>query len=270
MLSFISSHPYFAFSSEEELGNTALAQQILTIGTRYMCQLGKVTEAEGLALRYLRLIPRGDSASVQLIQARRVIGIVINAHRGANKVSTPNSQHASTWWPQVRVSGGDGSDVDEMEADPGGDARYPYRVMLEGALLEYRGKRLDLALGILMHLISHMPSRAQPIVSLVDLLRKECRWSELDRWLTYGLRNLPNASVLYFEALKVIRQSNAMIALTLEATEIGASANLSPELVWKFYLDLAQHHADQGHTSWSNARKALAKAARHAPKYAFA
>jgi tetratricopeptide (TPR) repeat protein len=78
---------------------------------------------------------------------------------------------------------------------------WPWRLILEGALLEWRLGRRQLALATLDHVQRVLPHRAQPYLHSVDLLKKESRYIEAYRIAVSALRLLPSAGMLWFEAL---------------------------------------------------------------------
>lgn len=184
----------------------------------------------------------------------------------SSHTTPPAISGSSSWWRAGTRASDLGEALDESDSDPVAETKFPFRLMLEGATLEHRAGRLDLSLGILSHLATQMPLRVQPIAALTDLLRREKRWLELDRWLQYGVKNLPNASILQFEALKA-RRHGAPPGLSL-ATPLSdqAISSLSPELIWKFFLEAALTYVDCGSAEWGSVRRALVQAAQHAPR----
>jgi len=131
-----------------------------------------------------------------------------------------------------------------------------------------------------------MPYRTQPYLCASDLMKKEGRILDAYQRVVLGLEYLPYAGQLYFEALNLqqlllrlansdnldeayqVRQAfmapqeyfNNYLPKFIEK----AVRNLSPELVWKLYCEVA--YLFERAKDLVNARKALVASERHAPQ----
>jgi hypothetical protein len=72
---------------------------------------------------------------------------------------------------------------------------------MEGASIEFRFGKRSLAHRIMKYMMQSIPCRTQPYIFAADLYKKESKFLEAYRVILIGLRHLPNAGMLYFEAL---------------------------------------------------------------------
>lgn len=130
-----------------------------------------------------------------------------------------------------------------------------WKLILEGALVEWKAGKKHLALRILDYVQKSLPTRTQPYVQSIELCKKQEDFVEAYKTIQSGLHSVPNAGILWFEALHV--QQLYLESSSIES-EIGipkdwevyhkeflpaftekAMQSLSSELVWKYYLELA-------------------------------
>eukprot|EP01130_Rhizamoeba_saxonica_P003557 TRINITY_DN1490_c0_g1_i2.p1 TRINITY_DN1490_c0_g1~~TRINITY_DN1490_c0_g1_i2.p1 ORF type:complete len:770 (+),score=160.99 TRINITY_DN1490_c0_g1_i2:202-2511(+) len=120
-----------------------------------------------------------------------------------------------------------------------------WRTIMEGGLLEARQGNVTVARKVFKYLISKVPSYG-PIYT--EAVRLEMRAEEYERALSIvnkGLKTIPNYGPLWFLALKIEE------VLDGDYRQVVKSAldELSKELIWKLYYELAQIEDRKGNHS---------------------
>lgn len=311
---------------EEENGQLDLCEKILADGLRH-CG----ANSESLVLRSVRVLVSRD----KIPEARMLIGRMLSAptlHALADGTQSPSPKsqdeatlpqktsqkaHATQPLPPVtsghkRVYSGSGLPSVILSAGPHQAEVRDWRIVLEGAMLEWRAGRPQLAHSILAFLQSSVPNRTQPYMYAADLFKREGKFMDAYKAIMSGLACLPNAGMLWFEALELQQQlvsrmpdsaddissasSNDSSTSTSknsgahkkgqhtqETPESSSSvniytapwpssvksflreylprfvevalANLSPELIWKFHLEVAAFF--ESRKDINSARRAL-------------
>lgn len=139
-----------------------------------------------------------------------------------------------------------------------------WKIILEGAMLEWKAGNKELAISIIEYLQNILPSRTQTYVNGLEFYKKNNEFISAYQTILKGLEHVPNAGVLWFEALgiqQLLLKSNQLTSTThsidmmplnwndylnnyLPAFKSRALEHLSSELVWKFHLEIASisHH----------------------------
>jgi tetratricopeptide (TPR) repeat protein len=220
---------------EEENGHLSRAQRILADGFKFCCASAESTvvdrvSKESIILRMLRLYSRTG----EILGVRQLIGTVLTqylqseAERGnpskaawseelgeyVNGGSTPPSPTRRTpSGSPVKLSflsafmtsnAGANSSANVNVDDESASGAFPWRIIMEGANLEWKFGRRKLAHAVMDFLHRIIPTRAQPFMFAADLYKKEGRFEDAYRCIMTGVQNLPGAGMLYFEALQLM------------------------------------------------------------------
>lgn len=319
---------------EEESGKLDFCEQILAEGLKH-CG----ANSESLVLRALRILVSRD----KIQEARQLLGNIL-AHNetaakaysfaenslqkgnAAHEISSQKGNSSENSPPSGNFGGSQSAAGQLSQANATTDVRE-WRMVLEGAMLEWRAGRPQLAHSILRFLQVSMPGRTQPYMARAELYKKEGRFGSALQCIIAGLTYLPNAGMLWFEALQLQQQillrmdtpgalvrkdssdegMNLMPKLKTEPevkeksgkshskSSSAASSmsdvadfsqypstkeaflgdyfpkfverslqSLSPELVWKFHLEVAQFYESAGDAK--AARRSLGLSARSCPQ----
>ena len=311
---------------EEESGKLDFCEQILAEGLKH-CG----ANSESLVLRALRILVSRD----KIQEARQLLGNILAHNETAAKAYSfaENSIQKGTFQEPLSQKGNssENSPPSVNSASAGQPSSQPdvreWRMVLEGAMLEWRAGRPQLAHSILRFLQVSMPGRTQPYMARAELYKKEGRFGYALQCIIAGLTHLPNAGMLWFEALQLQQQillrmdtpgslvrndssdeilnlmpkpkpepevkeksgkshskSSSAAACLSDVADFSqypstkeaflgdyfpkfverSLQSLSPELVWKFHLEVAQFYESAGDAK--AARRSLGLSARSCPQ----
>lgn len=209
---------------EEESGKLDYCEQILAEGLKH-CG----ANSESLVLRALRILVSRD----KIQEARQLLGSILAqnemavraysfAENSAQSGNLPgNNPNTSEKIPSLAsAASSTTSGVATTTNTP--DVRE-WRMVLEGAMLEWRAGRPQLAHSILRFLQASMPSRTQPYMSRAELYKKEGRFDFALQCIISGLSHLPNAGMLWFEALQLQQQ----LLLRMDSSDVPSRKDSS-------------------------------------------
>uniref|UniRef100_A0A6B2KYS8 Pre-mRNA-splicing factor Syf1/CRNKL1-like C-terminal HAT-repeats domain-containing protein n=1 Tax=Arcella intermedia TaxID=1963864 RepID=A0A6B2KYS8_9EUKA len=134
-----------------------------------------------------------------------------------------------------------------------------WRTIMEGGLLESRQGNISVARQIFKYLMEKVPSYG-PIYT--EAVRLEMRMEEYSRGLKLvekGLQRIPSYGPLWFLAIKLEERLGKDFTKRVEE----AVPNLSKELVWKIYFELAQIEERKG--NFKNCYKAYVQSVLNCP-----
>eukprot|EP00727_Mastigamoeba_balamuthi_P003041 m51a1_g12734 hypothetical protein (518) ;mRNA; f:189-1970 len=138
-----------------------------------------------------------------------------------------------------------------------------WRTVLEGALLEARAGRTDVARTIFQYLMRNVPWYG-PIFQ--EAFRFEERCEENGRAMEIirrGLEQNPKYGPLWFSALRHLERTSPGDLGGARATAERAAQSVSKELTWKVYLELAQTEERAG--DYERSRAAFVRSALRCP-----
>ena len=142
------------------------------------------------------------------------------------------------------------------------DLDKAWKMVSEGALLEARVNRVEVARHVSYYLLHHAQAHGPIYADTMKLEERSNRMHKALRVADEGLKAVERYGPLWFGVLR-LRERLQYPIKALQASAIDALRNVSKELIWKFWYELAQIETRGGELRL--AREAYVMAVRHCP-----